>query len=236
MEIHNANKTPQYSSLFGIKDYNIDKISSPSDLIGMELLPEYTSESEYGVLKFNPIVIPDFSNNDEEFEYFEMCFNDIKKFITEKNLLEKGDAAFYMKKHISWLPIDYGDNKVYDFARALDTSFYCRLFESGEHLRYDICTLFAPCDKPAWRYIPDILLYNKTNVNRTLSYSTGIYIQSLGICKNKISYPDSHTNEIICKIFNHIPTYNYLSWAFHYASLNCSLMNSFSGKTIALFA
>ena len=53
MEIHNANKTPQYSSLFGIKDYNINKISSPSDLIGMELLPEYTFESEYGVLKFN---------------------------------------------------------------------------------------------------------------------------------------------------------------------------------------
>ena len=117
--------------LLFLYENSIDKISSPSDLIGIELLPEYTFESEYGVLKFKPIVIPDFSNNDEEFEYFEMCFNDIKKIITEKNLLEKGDAAFYMKKHISWLPIDYGDNKVYDFARALDTSFCCRLFESG---------------------------------------------------------------------------------------------------------
>ena len=165
-----------------------------------------------------------------------MCFNDIKKFITEKNLLEKGDSAFYMKKHISWLPIDYGDNKVYDFARALDTSFCCRLFESGEHLRYDICTFFAPCDKPAWRYIPDILLYNDMTINRTLSYSTGIYIQSLGICKNKISYPDSKAIEIVGEVVKHIPEYNYLSWAFYYASLNCSLMNSFSGKTIALFA
>ena len=58
----NINEKLEYSSLFGIKDYNIDKISSPSDLIGLELLPEYTSKSEYGVLKFNPIVIPDFSN------------------------------------------------------------------------------------------------------------------------------------------------------------------------------
>ena len=121
------------------------------------MLPGYTTESEYGVLKFNPIVVPDFSSNDEEFESFKMCFNDIKKFIIEKDLFEKGDIAFFMRKHISWLPIDYGDNKAYDFARALDTSFRCRLFKSGVSLRYDTCSLFAPIDQPGWRYIQDIL-------------------------------------------------------------------------------
>ena len=100
-------KTVEYSNLFGIKvDFSIDKISSPSDLFGKVLLPQYTSESEYGVLKFNPIIVPDFSNNDKDFETFKIIFNEIKKFIIEKDLLEKGDLAFYMRKHISWLPID----------------------------------------------------------------------------------------------------------------------------------
>ena len=160
MEIPSVNEPIEFSSLFGIKNDSFDKISSPSDSFGKEILPEYTIESEYGTLKFNPIIVPDFSNNIEEFENFKICFNEIKKFIFEKDLLEKGDSAFYMKKYISWLSIDYGENKIYDFASTLDTSFCCRLFESGVSLRNDTCTLFAPMKAYNWRYIKDALSYN----------------------------------------------------------------------------
>ena len=235
MEIHNVNDQFECSSLFGINIDNIYKMSSPSDFFGKEILPGCTVESEYGTLKFNPIIVPDFSNNHEEFESFKLCFNDIKKFITEKDLLEKGDSAFFMKKHISWLPIDYGLNKLYYFARALDTSFCCRLFETGVSLRSDTCTLFAPCDYPGWRYIQDILSYNYLVVTEALSYGTGVYIQSLGVCKGKISNSRSNTPEIVDEVFMNIPTHNYLSWAFHCASSNGSLMNYCSKKIVRLF-
>lgn len=63
-------------------------------MFGKEILPGYTSD--YGTLKFKPIIVPDFSNNLEEFESFKLCFNDIKKFLIEKDLLEKGDCSFFM--------------------------------------------------------------------------------------------------------------------------------------------
>lgn len=78
MEIHGVNETVEYSSLFGIEVNGIGRMFSPSDLFGKEILPGYTVESEYGTLKFNPIVVPDFSKRSEEFESFKMCFNDIK--------------------------------------------------------------------------------------------------------------------------------------------------------------
>ena len=235
MEIPSVNESIEFSSLFGIKNDSFDKISSPSDLFGKEILPEYTIESEYGTLKFNPIIVPDFSNNIEEFENFKICFNEIKKFIFEKDLLEKGDSAFYMKKYISWLSIDYGENKIYDFASTLDTSFCCRLFEGGVSLRNDTCTLFAPMKAYNWRYIKDVLSYNDLVVTKTLSYGTGVYIQSLGICKGKISSSRTYKPEIVDEVCNNIPIHNYLSWAFNCASSNDSLMNFCSEKKVTLF-
>ena len=235
MEIHGVNETVEYSSLFGIEVNGIGRMSSPSDLFGKEILPGYTVESEYGTLKFNPIVVQDFSKRSEEFESFKMCFNDIKNFINEKNLLKKGDSAFLAKKNISWLPIDYGYNKVYDFARALDTSFCCRLFESGVFLCQGTCSLFAPCDAPGWKYIQDILSYNDLVVTKALSYSTGVYIQSLEVCKGKVSRSRLHTPEIVDEVFKHYPTHHYLSWAFHCASSNGSLMDSCSKEIVRLF-
>ena len=93
-------------------------------------------------------------------------------------------------------------------------------------------------DQPGWKYIKDILSYNDLTVDKALSFYTGIYIQSLGLCKNKISYSytDSHTPLIAVEIFKHILKYNYLSWAIHYASLNGSLMDSLSGKIVRLLA
>ena len=119
MEIHNVIGSEECSNLFGLNIDIIDKISSPSDLFNKEILPGYIVESDYGTLKFKPIIVPDFSNNLEEFESFKLCFNDIKKFLIEKDLLEKSECAFFMKKTISFLPLDYGESKIYDFVGPL---------------------------------------------------------------------------------------------------------------------
>ena len=47
---------------------DISSISQPSDLFGREILPECIFESEYGKLKFNAVVVPDFSKDKIEFE------------------------------------------------------------------------------------------------------------------------------------------------------------------------
>ena len=51
-----------------IKISPMDKIDAssilhPSDLFGKEILPECTFESEYGKLKFNSIIVSDFSRD-----------------------------------------------------------------------------------------------------------------------------------------------------------------------------
>lgn len=92
---------PQYSSLFRVKVCNINKISQPSYLLGKEMLPECTVKSEYGTLKFNLIVIANYSNNGEELEDFTMRFDDIKRFMNEEDLSEKEDIAHFLRTNIS---------------------------------------------------------------------------------------------------------------------------------------
>lgn len=72
-------------------------------------------------------------------------------------------------------------------------------------------------------------------VTKTLSYGTGVYIQSLGICKGKISSSRTYKPEIVDEVCNNIPIHNYLSWAFNCASSNDSLMNFCSEKKVTLF-
>ena len=70
---------------------DVSLISKPSDLFGKELLPECKFESEYGKLKFNPILVPDFSNNKIEFENLTKHLEEIKTFIKEEDLLKKSE-------------------------------------------------------------------------------------------------------------------------------------------------
>lgn len=68
---------------------DVSLLSQPSDLFGKEILPECSFESEYGILKFNVIVVPDFSNDKVELESLTNHFDKIKAFIKEEDLLKK---------------------------------------------------------------------------------------------------------------------------------------------------
>ena len=67
---------------------NVDDILQPSDLFGKEILPECTFESEYGTLKLHLVVVPDFLDNEIVIR-FEKCFDKIKAFMKEDDLLKK---------------------------------------------------------------------------------------------------------------------------------------------------
>ena len=58
---------------------------------GKEILPECTIESEYGTLKLNSIIVPDFSDNEVEFKRFEKYFDSIKVFMKEDDLLKNNE-------------------------------------------------------------------------------------------------------------------------------------------------
>ena len=79
---------------------DVSSISQPSDLFGKEILPEYTFESEYGKLKFNAVVVPDFSKNKMELELLTKQFDDIKALMKEDDLLKKSEIATQISENV----------------------------------------------------------------------------------------------------------------------------------------
>lgn len=84
---------------------DISLLSQLSDLFGKELLPECSFESEYGKLKFNAIIVPDFSNDEIEVKTLTKHFDKIKAFIKEEDLLKKSviiDSIFWIVPHATF--------------------------------------------------------------------------------------------------------------------------------------
>ena len=73
------------------KSISTSSISQPSDLLGKEILPECTFESEYGKLKLSAIVVPDFSKDKIQLDKLTEQFDKIKAFIKEEDLLKKSE-------------------------------------------------------------------------------------------------------------------------------------------------
>ena len=57
------------------------------------IIPEQVIESKYGSLKFNPIVMPDFSENKSELEFSNNHFKDILEIVETDDLFRKHDVA-----------------------------------------------------------------------------------------------------------------------------------------------
>ena len=79
---------------------DVSSISQPSDLFGKEILTECTFESEYGKLKFNAVVVPDFSKNKMELELLTKQFDDIKALMKEDDLLKKSEIATQISENV----------------------------------------------------------------------------------------------------------------------------------------
>ena len=124
---------------------DVSSISQPSDLFGKEILPECTFESEYGKLKFNAVVVPDFSKNKMELELLTKYFDDIKAFMKESDLLKKSEIIepiFGFVPHVTFGRVTFGLDltKSYLFINILRASIKFRLFENGEQLHFSICS------------------------------------------------------------------------------------------------
>ena len=127
---------------------DVSSILQVSDLFGKEILPECMFESEYGKLKFNAVVVPDFSKDKVELKFLTEHFEDIKSLMKEDNLLKKSeiiDSIFGIVPHVTFGKVTFGLvlTKSSLFINILRASIRFRLFENGEQLQCDICSYFG---------------------------------------------------------------------------------------------
>ena len=207
---------------------DISPISQPSDLFGKEILPECTFESEYGKLKFNPVIVPDFSKDKIELELLTKHFDDIKAFMKEDDLLKKSeiiDSIFDFVPHVNFGRITVGLDltKSSLFINILRASIQFRLFENGGQLQCGICSYFGYEMSSKFH---SLMSWNGAPVVQPLACSTGIYIQSLGKCLNPSARGVFRYPELTSDLLENkkIPSHNYLSWALHGALSDKSLL------------
>ena len=122
-----------------IDKIDISLLSKPSDLFGKEILPECTFESDYGKLKFNKIVVPDFSQDKIELEMLTEHFDKIKTFIKEEDLLKKSgiiDSILESSPDVAVgrIMVRLDLKKSFLFINILRASIKFRLFENGKQL------------------------------------------------------------------------------------------------------
>ena len=207
---------------------DISPISQPSNLFGKEILPECTFESEYGKLKFNPVIVPDFSKDKIELELLTKHFDDIKAFMKEDDLLKKSeiiDSIFDFVPHVNFGRITVGLDltKSSLFINILRASIQFRLFENGGQLQCGICSYFGYEMSSKFH---SLMSWNGAPVVQPLACSTGIYIQSLGKCLNPSARGVFRYPELTSDLLENkkIPSHNYLSWALHGALSDKSLL------------
>ena len=208
---------------------DVSSISQPSDLFGKEILPECTFESEYGKLKFNAVVVPDFSKNKMELELLTKYFDDIKAFMKESDLLKKSEIIepiFGFVPHVTLGMVTFSLDltKSSWFINILRTSIRFRLFENGKQLKCNICSYFGYEASPKFH---SLMSWNEVPVAQPLACSTGIYIQSLGKALNPNARGRILDPELVNSILKdkRFPSNNYLSWALHGASSDKSLLS-----------
>ena len=220
-----------------MENIDISLISQPSDLFGREILPECTFESEYGKLKLNSVVIPDFSKDKIELELFTKQFDDIKAFIKEGNLQKKSEIAKQISEKVCILAgemiskdiIQYWCFEKYDFRNLLRLNVLCRLFEKGICLDYNLCREFTYSSPD--KVHSNIISYNESPVKHPLMYGTGVYIISM----KKAINPSVHMSKWIRKtsekiLLTGLPKNNYLSWALFNASSDDELLSFIQEK------
>lgn len=198
------------------------EITQPSDLFGQEILPECIFESKYGKLTLGPVIVPDFSSDENGSIRLNEEFNNLKLFIKEKDLLRKLGIAERIHENEfcavdpSGYPIisNYASrsSKIFsEFVNTLLASTQARAFELGIYSSVDICDQFG-YDKFS-SLSSGIILYNDIPVLQPLSCAGGVYIYCLRCALNPKRF--CLYLDILAKIqTDGLPTHNYLSWAF----------------------
>jgi len=220
------------------------EITQPSDLFGLEILPECTFESEYGKLTLGCVIVPDFSADEKGGIRLKEEFDNLKSFIEEKEISKKFDIAKRIHQN-EFSGVDSSGCLILSnsasrssraFSEFIDTllaNIQARAFELGIDSSSDICSEFG-YDQGA-KLSSGMLHYNNIPVIQPLSCSGGVYAYCLNYLLNPDIFcpPDYQNlkNEILTE---GIPSHNYLSWAFYCAFINAELISFVSDVHLCL--
>ena len=213
-----------------MQKHESQEITQPSDLFGLEILPECTFESEYGKLTLEHIIVPDFSIDEKGGVRLKEEFDNLKLFIEEKEISKKLSIAERIHKN-EFSCVDSSDNLIIsnyasrssqyfsDFIVSLRANILARAFELGIDCSVDVCCEFGYSADA--KLSSGVLHYNDIPVIQPLSCAGGVYAYCLNYVLNpdKFCPPDYQDlkNEILAE---GIPSHNYLSWAFSRACID----------------
>ena len=219
------------------------EITNPSNLFGYELLPECTFESEYGKLIVTQVIVPDFSSDEKNYILLKEEFDNLKSFITEKDLSKKLSIVEKIYDNI-FLPLtpegkfkfsfsDMNSRKNSLFAKFIDffrANMRARLFEMGVYSNVALCVDFGYEERAS---LPGKIFYNDSPIFQPLSCAGGLYLYCLRCAlnnKNFCVYMDL-LEEILKQ---GLPNHNYLSWAFFRASNDLDVISFTSRVHLSL--
>ena len=188
-------------------------------------------------MKFNAVVVPDFSKDKIELELLTKHFDDIKAFMKEDDLLKKNeiiDSIFGFVPHVTFGRVTFGLDltKSSLFINILRASFQFRLFENGRQQLCSICSYFGYEMSSKFH---SLMLWNGVPVVQPLACAAGIYIQSLGKALNPNAHGVFRDPELVNRIVKDklFPSHNYLSWALHGASSEELLLSFVENREIS---
>lgn len=205
---------------------DVESIRKPSDLFGREILTEYTSTSEYGVLKFNAVVIPDLSKDKESTDFFAKHLYMVRDFIRTDNLVSRYAIAKTLRN-----AADTPQNR--SWTELLSLSSLCRLAEDDSFFGKEYKEEFFGAQTDD--VLAQVASYNGNPLTKTLACSASMYMISLFKCLNSnlgiyarnFSYSIDKSSRIMT---NGHPRKHFLSWAFMSASNDATLLGLVSEK------
>ncbi|MBQ3944980.1 MAG: hypothetical protein II670_05135 [Alphaproteobacteria bacterium] len=219
-------------------------IDKPEDLFGKTILPEQEVNSEYGTLRFNKIVVPDFSCKKDDFELLSANFNGIKKIVSTNDLLEKYDVAMRLVKSV--MPKDYqgyllgykGYSMIYKLVQDVILSAVCRTIES-----YTSCNAifaFKAHESLITRavdnnYLDGLISYNGQAVDIIEFCQTMVYMTCLDYWSKRFSDPKDadyyvkrrggFLNSLLIGIkCEDVPKNNFFSWSLYKSKQDTDLI------------
>lgn len=204
------------------------EIIQPSDLFGLEILPECTFESEYGKLTIRPVFVPDFSTDEKGSASFKKEFDNLKSFIEEKDLskklgvidrIHKNELSSFIDPSGYLIFSEYESRSINfsEFIYILRANMHARFFELGIYSSFDICMDFGYGERA--KLSSGMIHYNDIPIIQPLSCAGGVYLYGLKYALNRDAFCPPDYEDLKDEIITDgIPTHNYLSWAFYYAS------------------
>ena len=219
-----------------MEKFPLSGIKEPSDLFRKEILPECTFESKYGKLTMKSIVVPDFSNDEKGLHRLKEEFDNIKSFITEKDLNKKGEIAcllwdneFSTTDGVTSPKCIYGSQIFSSFIGQLWARGIVELLENGKTVNMKVLSLVCLNFSDTYsRFWISSMEYMNCSISSKLLRCAGVYLYCLGcfLSHRQLSTIPYRFLEVYKRIpSSEFPVDNRIAWSIFIGKTNKELLH-----------